>query len=116
LGALLVHDAVWILPATDRTREQLQWLAAEIVEMQGDTLLWEAHQAFTGQDEALIQQFKTQVEVIYQEILGELSKQDADLEALSRRYQQARLQDYFQTPLGIQTREALVAARGESEP
>jgi hypothetical protein len=107
---------VWILPATDRTREQLQWLAAEIVEMQGEALLWEAQQAFTGQDETLVQQFKTQVEIIYQEILGELSKQDADLEALSRRYQQTRLQDYFQTPLGMQTREALVAARGESEP
>jgi hypothetical protein len=29
LGALLLHDAAWVLPATPRTREQFQWLAAE---------------------------------------------------------------------------------------
>ena len=30
LGALLLHDAVWVLPATPWTREQFQWLAVEI--------------------------------------------------------------------------------------
>lgn len=115
LGALLLHDAVWVLPATDRTREQLQWLAAEIIEMEGEVLLWEARLSFTGQDVALIEQFTAQVETAYKEILDALSKPDADLETLSRRYQQARMQDYFQSPLGIHTREALVAARGDSE-
>lgn len=35
LAALLLHDTVWILPATAYTREQFQWLAAEILEMEG---------------------------------------------------------------------------------
>jgi hypothetical protein len=114
LGALLLHDSVWVLPATDRTREHLLWLATEIVEMTGEALLWEAHQAIPGQEEALVQQFIAQVEAAYQELLNELSQGNADLELLSRRYQQIKVQDYFQSPLGIQTREALVAARGNS--
>ncbi len=115
LGALLLHDAVWVLPATDRTREQLQWLAAEITEMEGEALLWEARLSFTGKEANLIQQFIAQVESAYQEILDELSRGNADLEALGRRYQQVRTQDYFQSSLGARTREALVAAREGSD-
>src|SRR5215212_4930534 len=40
LGAILLNDAVWVLPDTPRTAEHFQWLAAEIQEMQGDVNLW----------------------------------------------------------------------------
>lgn len=43
LGALLVHDALWVLPATPWTREQFQWLAVEIGELGGEAHLWESH-------------------------------------------------------------------------
>jgi hypothetical protein len=115
LGALLLHDAVWVLPATDRTREQLQWLAAEITEMEGEAILWEAKLSFASKEEKLVEQFLSQVDTIYQEILDELSREEADLEALGRRFQQVTTQDYFQSSLGVRTREALVAARGGSE-
>ena len=114
LGALLLHDAVWVLPATDRTREQLQWLATEITEMDGEAMLWEARLSFTGKEENLVQQFTAHVESAYQEILDKLSRGNADLEALGRRYQQVRTQDYFQSSLGTHTREALIVARGKS--
>jgi hypothetical protein len=116
LGAVLLHDAVWVLPATDRTREQLLWLAAEITEMEGDAMVWEAQLATTGKEEILIQQFLAQVETAYQEILSEIPREAADLDSLSRRYQQTKMQDYFQSPLGIQVRNSLVAARGEESP
>ncbi len=111
LGALLLHDAVWVLPATDRTREHLQWLAAEITEMEGEALLWEAR--LVGQDEKLIQQFVAQVEAVYRKISDELSGEKSDLESLSRRYQQAVAQDYFRSELGMRVREALIKARGD---
>src|SRR5256885_9772574 len=41
LGALLLHDAVWVLPATPWTREQFQWLTVEIGELGGEAYLWE---------------------------------------------------------------------------
>jgi hypothetical protein len=52
------------------------------------------------------------VDATYQEILEELSREDADLVALSRKYQQVRAQDYFHSELGIHVRERLMSARG----
>ena len=112
LGALLLHDAVWVLPATAWTREQFQWLAVEIGELEGEAYLWESHLLLNGQADALVQQFKARVDAVYQEILEELSREDADLVALSRKYQQVRAQDYFHSELGIHVRERLISARG----
>ena len=112
LGALLLHDAVWVLPATPWTREQFQWLAVEIGELDGEAHLWESHLLLNGQAEALLQQFQARVDVAYQEILDEVKKDDADLVALSRKYQQVRAQDYFHSALGTQVRERLMSARG----
>jgi hypothetical protein len=115
LGALLLHDAIWVLPATDRTREQCQWLAAEITELEGEATLWEATLSSSSKEERLVEQFRLQVDTVYQEIMDELAREDADLEALGRRFQQVTMQDYFQSAQGARTREALVAARGRSK-
>jgi hypothetical protein len=112
LGALLLHDAVWVLPATPWTREQFQWLAVEIGELEGEAYLWESHLLLSGQADALIQQFQARVDAAYQEILHELELDDADLVALSRTYQQVRAQDYFHSEVGIHVRERLMRARG----
>ena len=112
LGALLLHDAVWVLPATPWTREQFQWLAVEIGELGGEAHLWESHLLLNGQAEALIQQFQAHVDVAYQEILEDLSQEEPDLVGLSRKYQQVRAQDYFHSELGQRVRMQLMSARG----
>ena len=112
LGALLLHDAVWVLPATPWTREQFQWLAVEIGELEGEAYLWESHLLLNGQSDALMQQFQARVDATYQEILDELEQDNADLVALSRKYQQVRAQDYFYSELGRHVRERLMNARG----
>ncbi len=116
LGALLLHDAVWVLPATPWTREQFQWLTVEIGELGGEAYLWESYLLLNGQAEALAQQFQARVDAAYQDILGELEQEDADLIALSRRYQQVRAQDYFHSALGRHVRECLMRARGGFTP
>jgi len=112
LGALLLHDAVWVLPSTPWTREQFQWLAVEIGELEGEAYLWESHLLLNGQSDALAQQFQARVGAAYQEILDELEQDDVDLVALSRRYQQVRAQDYFHSARGAHVRERLMSARG----
>jgi hypothetical protein len=114
LGALLLHDAVWVLPATPATLEQLQWLASEIEEKEGTAMVWEATLPLDGQDNALVDRFVAQAEAGYHEILVALEDRDADLAALSKRYQQIQAQDYFHVALGTQTRDALTAAQGRS--
>jgi hypothetical protein len=112
MGALLVQDSAWVLPATAQTREKMQWLATEIKEMEGGTAtLWDAQVVFTGQDTNLIEQFTAQVDTLYREILVQLEQDSSDLALLSRRYQQARTQDYFQSALGEQIRAMLIKRR-----
>lgn len=115
LGAIALQDAVWVLPCTPRTQEQFQWLAAEITEMQGEALLWTAELTFDNRSESLIHQFQAQVDAGYQEILTALKRKNADLAALSRRYQQVQAQDYFQSKLGQRVREKLLSVRGGQE-
>jgi hypothetical protein len=114
LGALLLHDAVWVLPDSDRTREQLQWLAGEIMEMQGgDALLWQSQPLLPGVEQRIREQFAAQTEAEYREILDALAAPDADLAEMSRRYQQASARDYFQSEMGASVRTALLAKRGD---
>ena len=112
LGALLLQDAVWVLPATPRTREDFQWLAVEIIEQGADATVWEAQLALPGQDEALVQQFIAQVDLDYRALLAELEREDADPAALARRYQQIQGQDYFHSTLGRRVRDALLSVGG----
>jgi hypothetical protein len=115
LGALLLHDAVWLLPETPWTREQFQWLAVEIRELGGEALVWESRMVLPGQDDALVQQFLAEVEHDYQAILMALQQADADLAALARQYQQIQARDYLRSPLGQQVHTALLQARGGDE-
>jgi hypothetical protein len=113
LNAILLHDAIWVLPATPQTREQLRWLASEILELNGETSVWESRLVF-GDDDRLIQRFIDAVEPAYRKLLAAIKRKNADLAAISHDYQQIRTQDYFDSKVGRQVRKALIAAAGET--
>ena len=113
LGAILLHEAVWVLPDSPRTAEQIQWLTAEIQEMGGEAYSWKANSILGKSDEAITKQFNEQVDAIYMDLLKKLEKPGADLQELSRQYQQAAAQDFFHSKLGLQVRKKLTAKRGE---
>ena len=113
LGAILLHDAVWILPDQPRTAEQIQWLTAEIQEMGGSAYSWRANTILGDDDESITEQFKAQVDAVYSELLKKLEKSRADLVEISRQYQQTVTQDFFHSKLGLQVREKLTSKRGE---
>lgn len=117
LGAVLLHDAIWVLPDTPRTKEQFQWLAAEISDLEGEAVVWQTHLLAGGtlEEESLIKEFTAQVDALYSEILAALALPSPDLAALSRRYQQANLQDYFHSKSGQEVREKLIVAGGSEE-
>ena len=112
LGAVAVQDAIWVLPATPRTREQLQWLAAEIAELGGEAFLFTSQVWLPSQHESLQERFDAPVREAYREILTALKRRQPDLAALSKRYQQVKGQDYFRCPLGEQVRQKLLSAKG----
>lgn len=111
LGALRLHDAAWVLPATPALLEQVRWLAAEIRESQGEALVWHAQGDTPEQDGALIAQLVAPAEMGYQAILAALDQPGADHADLARRYRQILATDYFHAPSGkmVRTRLARVA-------
>jgi len=115
LGAILLNDAVWVLPDTPRTFEQFQWLAAEIQEMKGSANFWRASLVAGIPEEDLVEQFTKLVDQEYKELLKNLSRKNADFSKFSQQYQQIIAKDYFRTGLGKQVKQKLLELRGEKE-
>lgn len=113
LGAVLIHDAVWVLPDLPRTAEQIQWLTAEIQEMGGEAYSWRANTILEQDNESLTQQFNEQVDAVFADLLKKLAKPRADLQEIARQYQQTAAQDFFHSKLGSLVREKLTSRRGE---
>lgn len=113
LGAILLHEAVWILPDSPRTAEQVQWLTAEIQEMGGEAYSWRATAILGQNDETLTEKFNQQVDTVYADLLKKLEKPRADVQEISRQYQLAASQDFFHSKLGALVREKLTLRRGE---
>lgn len=95
LGALLLHDAVWVLPANSRTEEQLQWLVSEIAEIGGEATFWHAQSAVNGQDNAVVQQFQQQTDPAYREILLDLKRKNPTYPACRARTGKCRRKTTF---------------------
>ncbi len=114
LGAVVLQNAIWVLPDTAPTAEHFRWLVTEIQEMHGEASLWRSDLVLGMQESALIQQFKDQVDEEYAGLLQKLERKNADLAEISRRYQQIAREDYFQSDLGQAVRERLLALRARS--
>ncbi|CAA7603407.1 Hypothetical protein DEACI_4230 [Acididesulfobacillus acetoxydans] len=113
LGAILLHDSVWVLPDTAWTYEQFQWLVTEIADVHGEAMLWQAHLTLPGQEQTLINRFLAASEREYEPLWQALQQDAPDLSALSRQFQEVRRRDYFACSLGQQIYDALTRAREE---
>lgn len=111
LGAVAIQDAIWVLPHNARTQEQFQWLAAEVTELKGEAMLWEAQQLYATDEGGLRRQFIEPVETEYREILAALKRKNRNLADLSKRYQQAHARDYFASNLGQTVRDRLLSVQ-----
>lgn len=129
LGAVLLHDALWVLPADSRTREAFEWLADEIVERGGTALVWEAGSLDQAQDRVLIRRFRDEAGARYQAIAdsaeaieraagrrgtgarrltGQARRQ---LGGLERAIRLERRRDYFRSPMQARAVACVSAAR-----
>lgn len=113
MGAILLHDAIWVIPETTRTKEQYQWLVAEVQEMGGEAHSWKAVSISDDHNQSIIKKFKKQVDDVYSKLLKRVDKPGANLQEISQQYQQAASQDFFNSEIGKQVREKLTSKRGE---
>jgi hypothetical protein len=65
---ILLHDALWVLPADPAAREAVEWLAQEIEEQGGTAFAWEAASLGREQDRDLITRFRADADARYLEI------------------------------------------------
>lgn len=114
LGAIAVQDAAWVLPATSRTQEQFQWLAAEIKELGGEVLVWNSELLNSQNADELVKQFSAQVDAEYEAILKALKRKTPDLKQLAERYREAATRDYFHSAVGKRVRDKLLRAKGDA--
>jgi hypothetical protein len=68
LGAILLHDSVWVLPADAKTREAFEWLAQDVEEQGGTAWVWEAASPSPQQDRQVVEQFRGEADARYREI------------------------------------------------
>ena len=60
IGAVMLHDGLWTLPADAKTREDFEWLAEEIEERGGTVLLWASRSLDSAQDAAVAERFRAE--------------------------------------------------------
>jgi hypothetical protein len=114
LGAALVSDGVVALPHDARTREQLEWLADEVVDNGGEASIWLADPATHAQERTIARRMADAVQVDYERVISEASA--ARDETTSPQRTQARLRrelrrigsrDYFPSTIRDRAREAV---------
>ncbi|MGC8634853.1 MAG: Chromate resistance protein ChrB [Candidatus Limnocylindrales bacterium] len=121
LGVAQIAAGVVALPLDARTREQLEWIAQDVVEQGGQASIWLAESGSAAQERALAGQMAALVAVDYARLIQEAST-TADASDTTRRRTLARLRralrrigsrDYF--PGAIAERaHAAVEALGDT--
>jgi hypothetical protein len=74
LGAVPVKHAVYALPDTPATREDFEWLKAEVTSAGGDASVFAADHIDTYADDALVDEFRRARQVAFGALAGEIEQ------------------------------------------
>jgi hypothetical protein len=85
LGVVQVLDGLVALPADARTREQLEWLADEVLEAGGEATVWSGRPGSAAHERALAQRMADAVETDYRAVAAEAEAAVGDPEMVRRR-------------------------------
>jgi ChrB-like protein len=113
LGALLLGDGLVALPASPRTIEHFEWLAAGIEEQGGLASVWVARPTAGTTSERLVDQARASVDDEYRGVVRQAEASPeltpAERTRLVRRLRaelrRIGLRDYFQAPGGAAARQ-----------
>jgi hypothetical protein len=105
LGAVQVIDGLVGLPADARTREQLEWVADQVVEAGGESMVWLGRLASARQERELVERIAAAIAEAYQSVIDEVSElrrrgdvQRRTLGRLRRELRRIGQRDYFPPP------------------
>jgi hypothetical protein len=123
LGVARLGDGLVALPADARTREQLEWLADEVVEAGGSATVWLARPATLAQEREIAEGMRAARVSEYQAVIDEAENSPAEdgLRVARRLREQLRRigrRDYFpplERDAARTTVEALAAASEDAD-
>jgi hypothetical protein len=106
LGAAQVVDGLAALPLDARTREQLEWLAEEVVEAGGEASIWVAELASAAQERELASGMADAVAEDYRRLIADAiaarekmpGERRRTLGRLRRELRRIRARDFFPPP------------------
>jgi len=85
LGAVQVLDGLVALPADARTREQLEWLADEVVEAGGEASVWLAQAGSAAHERMLAQRMAEAAAADYAAVVADAASVGGEREPVRRR-------------------------------
>ncbi|MFC4063626.1 Chromate resistance protein ChrB [Actinoplanes subglobosus] len=119
LGVARLGDGLVALPADDRTREQLDWVAEEIADNGGTAMIWIASPGDLAQEQAVIDGMRAARAAEYQQVIdqaADLTADDAERVRLVRRLRgelrRVTDRDYFPPAERDTARRAVQALTG----
>ena len=103
LGAAQVLDGLAALPLDARNREQLEWLAEEVVEAGGEATIWVGELASAGQERELASRMAESIATEYAALIDDARAARSEragqrrrtLGRLRRELHRIRARDYF---------------------
>jgi hypothetical protein len=106
LGAAQIVDGLVTLPNSNRTREQLDWLAQEVIEAAGEAWTWTGTSGSAKQERELIASISLQAAEDYRALAasarsaqsGDGGSQRRTLARLRREFRRIEARDYFAVP------------------
>jgi len=116
LGAVQLVDGLVALPATARNREQLDWIADEVVDADGEAWTWTAVPGSKDQHTLLATRMSSAAAEEYAAVLGEAQQLAADgspprraVERLRRELRRIEDRDHFRPEVRDRARHAVRA-------
>ncbi len=114
LGVVQVLDGLVALPADARTKEQLEWLADEVIEAGGNATVWLGRPGSAADERRLAGRMATAIGAEYQEVVADAQAAAREPAAVRRRTharlrrQLSRIErrDFFPPPEHEQARQA----------
>lgn len=116
LGVVQIGDGLVGLPFDARTKEHLEWVAARVLEADGEAIVWIAKPTLRRSNTSLAKQMNESRDAEYSELLGEIdtigsggSTDTRTLQRWRREYRRIDRRDYFRAPLRDRVRLAIDA-------
>ena len=115
LGVAQVGDGLVALPHDARTREQLEWIADEVVEAGGEASIWLAEAASAAQERAIASGMAEEIADEYRAVTAEAEaavteasgQRRRTLSRLRRELRRIRARDFFPPPEAERARRAV---------